>query len=192
MGIGLSSMNTSFFHSSAIYNVIEWKHFHSSTYDEYLLTRFNADSFSSITGFTYYGAMQDWSPIPAANRSSRSLIKAVGDSYFDRFDNANITVPWGVPCNRLEGGALVVGNLTGNDCVMASLDDIKVTNRRYVVDEVLGAVDIFEGFPGLDRSQGNNPMPDSHLFRVEGGKIRYIRTASHCVRSGCGMNGTFF
>ena len=107
-------------------------------------------SFSSITGFTYYGAMQDWSPIPATKRDSRAVIKAVGDSYLDRFDNASVIVPWGAPCNRLEGGALVVENLTGDDCVMAFPDDIKVINRRYVVDEVLGAVDIFEGFPGLD------------------------------------------
>ncbi|KAN0092340.1 hypothetical protein V8E51_018187 [Hyaloscypha variabilis] len=143
----------------------------------------NGDWAFNITGFD---------PIPEAKRDSRAVIKSVADAYFDRFDNASVIVPWGAPCNRLEGGALVVGNLTGDDCEMLFPDDIKVTNRRYVVDEVLGAVDIFEGFPGLDRSQGNDPMPDSHLFRVEGGKIRYIRTASHCVESGCGMNGTTF
>ena len=136
--------------------------------------------------------MEDWSPIPAAKRDSRAVIKAVGDSYFDRFDNASVVVPWGAPCNRLEGGALVVGNLTGDDCVMAWPDTIKVTNRRYVVDEVLGAVDIYDGFPGLDASQPNTAVPDSHLFRVEGGKIKYIRTASHCIQRGCGMNGTIF
>ena len=59
-----------------------------------------------------------------------------------------------------------------------------------MVDEVMGAVDIFLGFPGLDRSQGQAPMPDSHFFRVEGGKVRYIHTVSSCVQAGCGMNGT--
>lgn len=147
---------------------------------------------SSVTGFSYYGAMEDWSPIPEAKRDSRAVIKAAGDAYFDRFDNASVVVPWGAPCNRLEGGALVEGTMNGTDCIMVWPDDIKVTNRRYVVDEVMGAVDIYEGFPGLDRSQGNAPMPDSHLFRVEGGKIKYIRTASHCVQSGCGLNGTIF
>ncbi len=148
---------------------------------------------SSITGFVYYGAMQNWDPIPEAKRDSRVVIKAVGDSYFDRFDNVSVVVPWGAPCNRLEGGALVPGELAADgNCTMVFPSDIKVTNRRYVVDEVLGAVDIYEGFPGLDRSQGQASMPDSHLFRVEGGKIKYIRTASHCVQSGCGMNGTVF
>jgi hypothetical protein len=33
-------------------------------------------------------------------------------------------------------------------------------------------------------------MPDSHVFRVEGGKIRYIHTVSSCVEAGCGLNGT--
>jgi hypothetical protein len=136
--------------------------------------------------------MEDWSPLPEAQRDSRALIKAVADSYFDRFDNASVVVPWSAPCNRLEGGALVVGTLTGDNCTMVWPDDIKVTNRRYVIDEVMGAVDIYEGFPGSDRSQGNAPMPDSHLFRVENGKIKYIRTASHCVEARCGMNGTTF
>lgn len=147
---------------------------------------------SSVTGFVYYGAMEDWSPVPEAKRDSRAVIKAVADSYFDRFDNASVVVPWGAPCNRLEGGVLIEGTMNGTDCIMLWPDDLKVTNRRYVVDEVMGAVDIFEGFPGLDSTQGNAPMADSHLFRVEGGKIKYIRTASHCVEAGCGLNGTIF
>jgi hypothetical protein len=56
-----------------------------------------------------------------------------------------------------------------------------------VVGEVMGAVDIFLGFPGLDRSQEQTPLPDSHFFRVEGAKVRYIHTVS-CVEARCGMN----
>jgi hypothetical protein len=65
-----------------------------------------------------------------------------------------------------------------------------VANRRYVVDEELGAVAIYVGFPGLDRSVPEMPMPDSHFFRVEGGQIRYIHTVTTCKNAGCGMNGT--
>lgn len=81
--------------------------------------------------------------------------------------------------------------MTGDSCTAAGLPStLVVTNRRYVVDQVMGVVDIFLGFPGLDRSQSvNATMPDSHLFRVESGKIRYIHTVSSCVESGCGMNG---
>jgi hypothetical protein len=58
------------------------------------------------------------------------------------------------------------------------------------VDEELGAVAIYVGFPGLDRSVPEMPMPDSHFFRVEGGQIRYIHTVTTCENAGCGLNGT--
>ncbi|KAJ4293561.1 hypothetical protein N0V90_008844 [Kalmusia sp. IMI 367209] len=48
----------------------------------------------------------------------------------------------------------------------------------YVVDEINGVVVIYLGFPGLDRADPN-PTPDSHMFRVEKGKIRYIHTLRH-------------
>ncbi len=57
------------------------------------------------------------------------------------------------------------------------------------MDEEMGTVDIFCGFPGLDRSVVQEAMPDSHFFRVEGGRIRSIHTLSTCVNAGCGMNG---
>jgi hypothetical protein len=60
----------------------------------------------------------------------------------------------------------------------------------YVVDEEAGVVSIFVGFPGLDRNS-TEPTPDSHTFRVEHGKIRYIHTLSTCEgHPGCGMNST--
>jgi hypothetical protein len=115
--------------------------------------------------------LENWDPIPAAKQDTRAVIQAAGDAYFNRFDNVNITVPWGTPCARLEGGAYTgANNLTGETCDLGSPSTTKVTNRRYVIDEVMGSVDIFLGFPGLDRSQGDKPMPDSHLFRVEGGQ----------------------
>ncbi|KAE8442236.1 hypothetical protein EG329_003707 [Mollisiaceae sp. DMI_Dod_QoI] len=144
----------------------------------------------NATGYLHYTSLEDWSPIPVAKRDSRAVIQAGGDAYFNRFDNASVVVPWGAPCTRIEGGALVTGTLSGDNCTMVWPDTIVVTNRRYVVDEEYGGVDIFEGFPGLDRTQGNDPMPDSHLFRIEAGKIKYAHTVSHCVVKGCGMNGT--
>lgn len=145
----------------------------------------------NATGYLHWNSLESWDPIPAAKQDSRAVIQAAGDAYFNRFGNANVTVPWGTPCARLEGGAYTgANNLTGETCDLGLPSTIKVTNRRYVIDEVMGAVDIFLGFPGLDRSQGETPMPDSHFFRVEGGKIRYIHTVSTCVEAGCGMNGT--
>ncbi|KAK0717276.1 hypothetical protein B0T26DRAFT_775332 [Lasiosphaeria miniovina] len=145
----------------------------------------------NATGYLYWDSIEKWDPIPAEKRDSRAAIKAAGDAYFERFHNSSFVVPWGTPCARLEGGAYTGrGNLSANTCDLGLPSTLVVTDRRYVIDEGLGAVDIFLGFPGLDRSVGQQPMPDSHVFRVEGGKIRYIHTVSTCVHAGCGMNGT--
>src|SRR5262245_9478496 len=82
------------------------------------------------------------------------------------------------------------GNLSANTCNIGGLPEhVPMTNRKYVVDEVMGVVDIFLGFTGLDRTRNTEGTPDSHLFRVEDGKIKYIHTASACFVDGCGMNG---
>lgn len=58
----------------------------------------------NATGTAYYNAWEKWDPIPVALRDTREVIQAAGDAYFDRFGNANVTVPFGTPCARLEGG----------------------------------------------------------------------------------------
>lgn len=136
---------------------------------------------------------ETWTPIPKEKQDSRAVVQAPGDAYFNRFGNTSVTVPWGPPCYRVEGGFAARGTLRSNDsfCEMVWPSTIHIPYRRYVVDEELGVVDMFIGFPGLDRSQGQDPMPDSHLFRVEGGRIKYSHTASACVKEGCGLNSTF-
>ncbi|KAH7349008.1 hypothetical protein BKA66DRAFT_432019 [Pyrenochaeta sp. MPI-SDFR-AT-0127] len=146
----------------------------------------------NATGTAYYNSLEDWSPIPIADQSSREAIQAAGDAYFDRFGNANISVPFGTPCARLEGGAYTDTRFTNaSTCHLGLPSTIKVVDRRYVVDTELGAVNIYVGFPGLDRAS-TDPAPDSHLFRVEKGKLRYIHTISTCEgHPGCGLNGTY-
>ncbi|KAI1639288.1 hypothetical protein F4809DRAFT_648731 [Biscogniauxia mediterranea] len=145
----------------------------------------------NATGYLYWDSLEAWDPIPEDLRDARDAVQAAGDAYFDRFADEGVAVPFGTPCARLEGGASTAPlNLTGDSCTAAGMPSaLVVTDRRYVVDELAGAVDIYVGFPGLDRSQGQDPMPDSHLFRVEAGEIRYIHTVSACVEDGCGMNG---
>jgi hypothetical protein len=122
----------------------------------------------------------------------REGVQALGDAYFDRFGNVSVVVPWGAPCYRLEGGLPARGEMVDGECVMVWPSTIIVPYRRYVVDVEMGAVSVFVGFPGLDRTQGQEPMPDSHLFRVEAGRVKYCHTASACVVDGCGLNGTTF
>ena len=146
----------------------------------------------NATGYKYWNSQENWDPIPENKRLSREIIKAAGDAYADRCNDVTVHVPFGTPCARLEGGAYTGrGNLSANTCDIGGLPEhIPMVNRRYVVDEVMGVVDIFMGFTGLDRTRNDVGTPDSHLFRVEDGKIRYIHTASACFVDGCGMNGT--
>jgi len=144
----------------------------------------------NATGYLYWNSRETWDPIPLAKRDSRATIQAAGDAYFDRFANATVIVPWGTPCARLEGGAYTgARNESINTCDLGLPSTITVEQRRYVVDEVYGVAVLFLYFPGLDRAS-ERPSPDSHMFRVEGGRIRYIHTLSTCENAGCGMNGT--
>jgi len=146
----------------------------------------------NATGYKYWNNQETWDPIPQAKRDSREAIKAAGKAYADRFNDTTVVVPFGTPCARLEGGAYTGrGNLSANTCDIGGLpNNVPLTNRKYVVDEVMGVVDIFMGFTGLDRTRNTEGAPDSHMFRIEGGKIRYVHTASACFVDGCGMNGT--
>jgi len=146
----------------------------------------------NATGTSYWNSQETWRPIPESTRDTRDTIKAAGEAYADRCNDVSVHVPFGTPCARLEGGAYTGrGNLSANTCDIGGLPEhIPMTNRKYVVDEVMGVVDIFMGFTGLDRTRNTEGAPDSHTFRVEGGRIRYIHTASACFVDGCGMNGT--
>lgn len=110
-----------------------------------------------------YASQESWGEIPEGKRNTREAIQAAGDAYLDLFSDKSVKVPWGSPCARLEGGSYVQPR-----CDVGVPSGIKQTDRRYVVDEVTGAVDIFFNFAGVD--------PDSHEFRVEDGKLRYVHT----------------
>ncbi|KAK6855938.1 hypothetical protein PG995_008089 [Apiospora arundinis] len=110
-----------------------------------------------------YASQESWVDIPEGKRDTREAIQAAGDAYLDLFSDKSVKVPWGNPCARLEGGSYIQPS-----CNVGVPSGIKQTNRRYVVDEVTGSVDIFFTFA--------NAEPDSHEFRVEGGKLRYVHT----------------
>jgi hypothetical protein len=59
---------------------------------------------------------------------------------------------------------------------------VNIANRRFVVDEVMGTVQVFCTF-GAGTPGGGSGAPDSHLFRVENGKLRYVHTLTHMLQS---------
>ena len=53
--------------------------------------------------------------------------------------------------------------------------------RRYVIDGSVGSVGVFLVFGG-----GGTRLPDSHEFRVEGRKIRYVHSVTKYWEVNCG------
>jgi hypothetical protein len=139
---------------------------------------FNADN------YLMYTTKEKWDLIPPDKRSDRQTLINAAASYFDIFSNKKSNVPWGTPCARLEGGIYTTKDF--NDpkatCNLGVPEDgnVKLTNRHYVVDRDMGAVVGFVRF-------GNETVPDSHLFRVENGKLRYIHTLTVCLIENCGF-----
>jgi hypothetical protein len=49
----------------------------------------------NATGTAYWNSKETWNVIPVSERDTREVIQAAGDAYFDRFNNVNVTVPFG-------------------------------------------------------------------------------------------------
>lgn len=132
---------------------------------------------------------ENWDEIPKGKRDSREVIQAAADAYLNNWGEPTLPVPHGTPCSRLEGRmSTVAKNPEGQTCTMGAFPQkLDVTNRRYVIDENYGAVVIFHNFPWLDAGLPKDPgTPASQMFRVEGGKNRYIHEVTVCTTTGCG------
>lgn len=129
-----------------------------------------------------YAKSEDWSVIPEDKRNTRKELIAAADAYLDYFKDKTKQVPWGTPCERLEGSVYTGDGSPTDSCNVGVPDNVDLVNRQYVVDTTLGAVDVFMDF-------GKNKRADSHLFRIENGKIRYVHTETNCGDSdNCGFD----
>jgi hypothetical protein len=135
---------------------------------------FNADNVLKIS------PTENWAPIAKDVRDSRATLLAAANAYFDVFKDNSVQVPWGTPCNRLEGGLHTGKGLPDDSCNVGVPSGMDIHNRHFVVDDEIGAV------VGLNRF-GENNLPDTHLFRVESGKIRYVHTITICLLPHCGF-----
>jgi len=76
-------------------------------------------------------------------------------------------VPWGTPCERVEGSSLnspcTVGAPKGGSTN-------RINMRRYVIDQSAGSADVLCNFAAV------GGVADSHEFRLENGKLRFVHT----------------
>ena len=116
-----------------------------------------------------YIQKETWSTIDPSKYDSRELLQNTADAYLDMWTNASAynAVPWGTPCERVEGSSLnspcTVGAPKGGSTSRNSM-------RRYVIDQSLGSADVQCAFSAV------GGVADSHEFRLENGKLRYVHT----------------
>ncbi|KAK7953683.1 hypothetical protein PG996_014575 [Apiospora saccharicola] len=136
------------------------------------------DTVRATTGDLFFNARQtlsyiqkeDWSPISeTGRRPSRDALRHAGDAYLDMWTNATAagSIPWGTDCERVEGSMLT------RPCgqTLPRGGSAKVNgNRRYVIDEVVGSVDVLCEFSSL------GAWPDSHEIRIVDGQVKYVHT----------------
>jgi hypothetical protein len=111
-------------------------------------------------------AEEDWGSIPAAQRASRESLIAAADPYFPMFKDVSIHPEWYEPCARQEGGLRI-------PCALSQPLNVEFPDRNYLVDAEKGMVVALVAF--------NGDLPDSHLFRIEDGRVRYIHTITNCM-----------
>lgn len=148
--------------------------------------------------FLEYTSAEDWSQIPAPTEppnprfpaDPRELIRHAAEAYINNWGDPYLPVPHGTPCARLEGRIYTgTQNPEGQNCTMGAFPQpIRTENRRFVIDETIGAINIFHNFSWLDAGVGpyHPGIPVSHVFRVENGQNRYIHEVTACITPNCG------
>lgn len=137
----------------------------------------------SADKYLQHSSAEHWGPIPAGKRTPRGKLVAAANAYLDAFlEKKTDLVPWGHPCERTEGGLGYTGKgLPTDSCEVGVPAGVNIVNRRFIVDEELGSVDVLCTFGA--GGPGGSGAADSHLFRVENGKLRYVHTLTHLLMS---------
>ncbi len=138
---------------------------------------FNADNYLK------WSSSEDWGAIPVNQRDTRDTLVAAANAYLDAFlEGKKDLVPWGYPCNRTEGGMHTGNGSPKDSCDVGVPSGVNISNRRFIVDDTIGAVVVFCTF-GAGSPGGGSGAPDTHLFRVENGKLRYVHTLTHLLQA---------
>ncbi|KAI1872881.1 uncharacterized protein JN550_003755 [Neoarthrinium moseri] len=129
----------------------------------------------NATQTLHYALQENWGVLPENKRDTRTTLKNAADAYLNIWSNKSAidAVPWGTPCARLEGGAYTGKGEPNDSCkvgIPTNNNQAPNSHRRYVIDETVGSASVLCIFEHLQMA------PDSHEFRLEGGKLRYVHT----------------
>lgn len=137
----------------------------------------------NVVNYLKYSSAEDWGPIPENKRDSRDTLLHAANAYLDAFlEGKKDLVPWGYPCQRTEGGMYTGKGSDKDSCDVGVPSGVNIANRHFVVDEEIGSIVAFCTF-GAGSPTGGSGAPDTHLFRVENGKLRYVHTLTHLLQA---------
>ena len=137
----------------------------------------------NVDNYLKYSSSENWETIPAARRDTQATLVSAANAYLDAFlEGKKDLVPWGYPCNRTEGGMHTGKGAPEDSCDVGVPSGVNIANRHFVVDETIGSVAAFCTF-GAGSANGGSGAPDTHLFRVENGKLRYVHTLTHLLQA---------
>jgi len=154
-----------------------------------IITSTTGDWGFNVDNFARYSADQDWSPIAPEHRDSYATLLNAANAYLDAFLEAKADlVPWGYPCERIEGGMFTGRNSQQDTCEAGVPSGVNIANRHFVVDPVIGAVVAWCTF-GAGGPNGGSGAPDAHLFRLNDGKLRYVHTITHLKQATARVGG---
>jgi hypothetical protein len=133
----------------------------------------------NVDNYMKYSSTEKWDTIPADKRDTYATLVSAAGAYLDAFlEQKKDLVPWGYPCVRVEGGMYTGRGTDKDSCDVGVPAGVNIANRRFVVDETIGSVVVFCTF-GAGSPTGGSGAPDSHLFRLENGKLRYVHTLTY-------------
>lgn len=137
----------------------------------------------NVGNYLKYSSAEDWGPIPENKRDTRDTLLHAANAYLDAFlEGKKDLVPWGYPCQRTEGGMYTGKGSDKDSCDVGVPSGVNIANRHFVVDEEIGSIVAFCTF-GAGSPTGGSGAPDTHLFRVENGKLRYVHTLTHLLQA---------
>jgi hypothetical protein len=138
----------------------------------------NGDWLFNANNYAHVMKMEDWAPLPAGKRTKAQDMINGANAYLDAFADKHLDAPWGMPCERTEGGAYTNVKADPKSTCKVGIPNgvLYIVNRDYVVDEEKGVVQIFCRF-----GNSTSGMPDSHMFKYVDGKYRYVHTLSVSV-----------
>jgi hypothetical protein len=110
-------------------------------------------------------ADQSWDLLPEEQRTSRDDLIAAARAYYDIFNDPSVVVPFGDPCERLEGGTGPVG------CTVGIPDGVVIGDRRFYADVEAG-ISAGIGLFGSD-SAG---LLDIHFYQMFSDEIRHVHS----------------